>query len=90
MMAAELEKRNCRMQSPVVVLSCGRWSPEPDGDDEVLAARVARWTELQRELGRCAARGDHRIALNSGHNIQLTEPQLIVDAVARLIHPGAR
>jgi hypothetical protein len=47
---------------------------------------VARWTELPRELGKCSARGDHRIALNSGHNIQLTAPQLIVDAVARLIH----
>jgi hypothetical protein len=40
-------------------------------------------------LGR-GARPDHRIALNSGHNIQLTEPQLIVDAVARFTHADAR
>jgi pimeloyl-ACP methyl ester carboxylesterase len=84
LLAREVASRPCDIECPVIVLSRGRWSASPRVDDDELTERVARWTQVQQELARCSARGQHQIAYNSGHNIQLTEPHLIVAAVRRV------
>jgi hypothetical protein len=38
---------------------------------------------LEQELAWCSLQGQHQIAYDSGHNIQVTEPHLIVAAVRR-------
>ena len=43
------------------------------------------WSELQRELLGLSRRSTHIIASQAGHNIQLDEPQLVIDAIARLL-----
>jgi len=55
-----------------------------------LVERVGRWTQVQRKLARCSAQGQHQIARDSGHNIQLTEPHLIVEAVRRVAEQAAQ
>jgi pimeloyl-ACP methyl ester carboxylesterase len=81
LLAREVASRPCDIECPVIVLSRGRWSAPPGVDDDELVERVGRWTQVQRELARCSAQGQHQIAHDSGHNIQLTEPHLIVAAV---------
>jgi len=90
LLAREVASRPCEIECPVTVLSRGRWSAAPNVDDAELVERVARWTQVQRELARCSAQGQHQIAQDSGHNIQLTEPHLIVEAVKRVAEQVTR
>ena len=48
------------------------------------AQRVA-WDELQNELTALSDRGKRLIATQSGHVIQLDQPQLVIDAVADMV-----
>lgn len=69
-------------QIPLIVLSRGRreWPEGPDGD-----AQEVTWRAQQIELSKLSNRGKQRIALNSGHHIQLDEPDVVADAVRELI-----
>ena len=73
---------------PLTVLSQGN---EPKGDqrfgitDEQARAQREVWNELQRELTALSSRGKRLIAGNSGHVIQLEQPQLVIDAVTAMI-----
>jgi pimeloyl-ACP methyl ester carboxylesterase len=73
---------------PLLVLSQG---DEPKGietfgisDEQARAQRVV-WDELQNELAALSSRGRRLIAGESGHMIQLQQPQLVIDAVADLL-----
>jgi pimeloyl-ACP methyl ester carboxylesterase len=59
---------------PLVVLSAGGgdW-PQPN------LRQV--WLELQNELARLSPHGSHCIAEQSGHFVQLDQPELVVDRV---------
>ena len=89
-LAREVASRPCDIECPVIVLSRGHWSAPPGVDDDELVERVGRWTQVQRKLARCSAQGQHQIARDSGHNIQLTEPHLIVEAVRRVAEQAAQ
>ncbi len=43
------------------------------------------WEKMQEELGRLSTRGTQTIARNSGHYIQLDRPELVIDAVRRVV-----
>jgi len=52
------------------------------GDDAVLEPG---WREAQQRLAKLSTRGKLTVAEQSGHNIQATEPGLIVDAVYEVV-----
>lgn len=73
---------------PLTVLSQGN---EPEAIEVLgITAEMSRaqrevWDELQNELTALSDRGQRRIATQSGHVIQLDQPQLVIDAVADMI-----
>jgi pimeloyl-ACP methyl ester carboxylesterase len=73
---------------PLTVLSQGG---EPRGDEMFgisdAQAREMRaiWDLLQQELAALSSRGRHLIARDSGHLIQLEQPQLVIDAIVDMI-----
>ncbi len=73
---------------PLIVLSQGK---VPGADNEfglpINQARemAAIWDELQTELTQLSSVGQRRIATESGHVIQLEQPQIVIDAVNELV-----
>ncbi|MDH4063313.1 MAG: alpha/beta hydrolase, partial [Acidobacteriota bacterium] len=67
---------------PLVVLTRSRWTAGADTPDD--AARLALWTELQRNLATRSQQSEHIIATNSGHYIQNDDPSLLVEAIRRM------
>ena len=81
---------------PLVVLSIEH--PFGDTADTSAGERLDRaygkvWNALHADLARLSSRGVHRVIKQSGHNIQLDQPQAVIDAVdevLRLLHTGAK
>ena len=48
-------------------------------------ARRATWDELQIELAALSTRGERRLALESGHVIQMEQPAIVIDAVSEMV-----
>jgi len=73
---------------PLVVLSQGN---EPEGieafglSDEMAREQRAIWDVLQEELTALSTRGQRRVATESGHVIQLEQPQLVIDAIIGMV-----
>jgi len=72
-----------RTAPPADASRSGQSGPPP-------AESYAVWLDLQRELATRSPRGEHIIALHSGHYIQNDEPQLVVDSVRRVLAAAAR
>ena len=64
---------------PLIVLSQG--SKDPKISDE----RVQRWSSLQLELTKLSSNSQRIVAEDSGHLIQLDQPELVVDAVQQIV-----
>lgn len=81
---------------PLVVLSIEH--PWGDSPDTPAGKRLDRaygkvWNALHADLARLSSRGVHRVIKQSGHEIQLDQPQAVIDAVdevLRLLHTGAK
>ena len=81
---------------PLVVLSIEH--PFGDTGDTPAGKRLDRsygkvWNALHADLARLSSRGVHRVIKQSGHSIQLDQPQAVIDAVddvLRLLHTGAK
>jgi hypothetical protein len=43
------------------------------------------WTALHQDLARLSSRGVHRIITDSGHQIELDQPQAVIDAVYEVL-----
>jgi pimeloyl-ACP methyl ester carboxylesterase len=78
-----LRKKPWHGTVPLVVLSRSR-SVAANGDPNA-EARRALWMELQRDLATRSSKSEHIVAKNSGHQIQRDEPQLVIDAVRRVL-----
>jgi pimeloyl-ACP methyl ester carboxylesterase len=70
---------------PLAVLS-----HDPDKPSAELPADLAEptndaWEKMQEELGRLSTRGTQEIAKNSAHYIQIDRPDLVVDAVHKIV-----
>lgn len=73
---------------PLVVISHGKPAPLPKSPDitpEVERRYEEVWQELQAELARLSTRGELVVARQSGHGIQLDQPEVVVDAVHRVL-----
>lgn len=65
---------------PLIVLSHGL--PDPGSDDDVFEQE---WTKMQSELANLSSNSRQIIAAQSGHYIQLDEPNLVIDAIRELV-----
>jgi pimeloyl-ACP methyl ester carboxylesterase len=66
-------------RASIQLLVLTRGIPMPSAD------QYALWLELQRELASRSPRGEHVIAKQSEHFIQIDEPQLVIDGVRRML-----
>ena len=76
--AAAVRRAPIFPQVPTLILTRGKQSwpaTEPGFAAEQL------WVQLQDELARLSRVSAHVVALDSGHHVQLDQPQLVVDAV---------
>jgi pimeloyl-ACP methyl ester carboxylesterase len=72
---------------PLVVLTQSPRALRPPGlpPDISDKMRIA-WAELQVDLLNLSANSSHVIASHAGHLIQLDEPQLVIDAILKVVH----
>ena len=72
---------------PLIVLSHGRddnFSVSGlSADDQQLAEQA--WQQMQAELAQLSPRGEKVVASESGHYIQLDQPQLVIDAIEQVV-----
>ncbi|WP_404802156.1 alpha/beta fold hydrolase [Bacillus infantis] len=74
----QLKDTRRRLDVPLIVLSAGKKA-------YYSAESQALWNDMQRELLEISSHGELVIAENSAHYIQRDEPEVIVDAVRKLI-----
>ncbi len=73
---------------PLIVLSHGHFDPETMGADvsaEVVDQYEKAWQELQIELTALSSQGKRIVAEQSGHNIHLDQPELVISAIQEVI-----
>jgi len=70
---------------PLAVLSHDPDEQVPGLSPEVLKPTEAAWSQMQEELAHLSTRGTRSIAKNSGHYIQLDRPDVVVEAVQRVV-----
>ena len=89
--SAELAAAPWHADIPLVVLSRGLWfRTPPPTPDPLAAARLGIWQDLHRELATRSARSELVVATKSGHYIQNDEPQIVIDAVRRVVESATR
>jgi len=64
---------------PLIVLSQG------SKDSKMSDERFQQWSSLQLNLTKLSSKNQHIIAKNSGHFVQLDQPELVISAIQRLI-----
>jgi pimeloyl-ACP methyl ester carboxylesterase len=84
--SAELAAAPWHADIPLVVLSRGLWLKTPPPTPDPLAStRLGIWQDLHRELATRSPHGEVVVATHSGHYIQNDEPQIVIDAVRRVV-----
>jgi pimeloyl-ACP methyl ester carboxylesterase len=78
---------------PLVVLSHGHFDPETMGAD--ISAEIANqyekvWQELQIELTALSSKGKRIVAEQSGHNIHLDQPELVISAIQEILEAAKK
>lgn len=90
---AEVAALGWRADIPLVVLAHGVVTKEmtpPGWSEEQLAGRERVWRELQQDLARRSPRGELIVAEKSGHYVQNDQPELVVEAVRRVVESVRR
>jgi pimeloyl-ACP methyl ester carboxylesterase len=73
---------------PLVVIAAGRpleADPALGVTDELAEQYEPYWHALQVELSELSTRGELVIAEESGHNIQIEQPEVVVDAIRQVV-----
>lgn len=70
---------------PITVISRGLPDPVPGLSETDAAAFEREWAAMQSELVSLSTLGRQLIAGKSGHYVQLQQPDLVADAIARLV-----
>jgi pimeloyl-ACP methyl ester carboxylesterase len=72
---------------PLVVLSVEHpWDIRTPAGARLSRSYGKIWNALHADLARLSSRGVHRIIKNLGHEIQLDQPQAVIDAVDQVLH----
>jgi pimeloyl-ACP methyl ester carboxylesterase len=86
-LSAALHRNPWRSTLPLVVLTHGKVPPAPAGREAQSIAIEKAWLDMQRELATRSPEGQHIVAAQSGHYIQMEQPALLIEAVRQIIHP---
>jgi len=70
---------------PLAVLSHDPDQPEPDLPEDLVKPTHDAWQQMQNELAQLSSRSTHVIAKNSGHYIQIDRPDLVIEAIHRVV-----
>jgi pimeloyl-ACP methyl ester carboxylesterase len=70
---------------PLAVLSHDPEKPQPDLPDDLVKPTNDAWQQMQEELAHLSTRGTQVVAKNSGHYIQLDRPEVVIEAVRRVV-----
>lgn len=70
---------------PLVVLTHGIPQPAPNMPAEVNEAYEKSWQEMQAELARLSTNGKQIIATESGHDIHIDQPELVIAAIREVV-----
>lgn len=70
---------------PLLVLSHGIPQPMTNFSNEINAEYEQIWQDLQREQVALSSNSKHVIAERSGHDIQLEQPEIVVEAVREIL-----
>jgi pimeloyl-ACP methyl ester carboxylesterase len=70
---------------PLIVLTRAPGASIPNLSPELSAKVDQIWQDLQNDLARLSSNSTHIIATYAGHNIPVDEPQLVIDAILKLI-----
>jgi pimeloyl-ACP methyl ester carboxylesterase len=71
---------------PMVVLSHDPDKPSADFPADVAKRTNDAWEKMQEEMAHLSTRGTQEIAKNSGHYIQMDRPDLVIDAVRKVVY----
>jgi len=71
---------------PLAVLSEDPDKPQPDLPEDLVKPAHDAWQQMQEELAHLSTRGTHVIAKNSGHYIQLDRPDVVIEAVRKIVN----
>jgi pimeloyl-ACP methyl ester carboxylesterase len=70
---------------PLTVLSHDPETPQPDLPADLVKPTNEAWQAMQKDLAQLSTRSTQVTAKNSGHYIQLDQPQLVIDAVRDMV-----
>jgi pimeloyl-ACP methyl ester carboxylesterase len=70
---------------PLVVLSEDPDKPQPDLPEDLIKPASDAWQQMQDELAHLSTRSTRVIAKNSGHFIQLDRPEIVIEAVRKVV-----
>jgi pimeloyl-ACP methyl ester carboxylesterase len=71
--------------TPLVVLTSQTPPRMPAQTDKAYADYVSRWAEAHRSLAARSKHGEQVVVTEAGHDVQLDQPQAVVDAVKRVL-----
>lgn len=71
---------------PLAVLSEDPDQPQPDLPEDLLKPASDAWQQMQKELAQLSTRSTRVIAKNSGHFIQFDRPDVVVEAVRKIVN----
>ncbi len=75
---------------PLIVLSHGKPQPMPNLPDDVNADYEKVWQEMQVEMTGLSSNSKRIIAQESGHDIQLEQPQLVIEAIREIVEAARK
>lgn len=70
---------------PLIVLSRGYWEPLPGLSEAENQRAWQEWQAMQSELAALSANSEQVIAEQSGHDIQLQQPAIVIEAIQRMV-----
>jgi pimeloyl-ACP methyl ester carboxylesterase len=71
---------------PLTVLSEDPAQPQPDLPEDLVKPASDAWQQMQDELAHLSTRGTHVIVKNSGHFIQFDRPDIVIEAVHKVVN----
>jgi pimeloyl-ACP methyl ester carboxylesterase len=71
---------------PLAVLSHDPDTPQPDLPADLVKPLNDAWEQMQGELARLSTKGTQTIAKHSGHYIQIDRPEMVVDAIQKVVN----
>jgi pimeloyl-ACP methyl ester carboxylesterase len=71
---------------PLAVLSEDPDQPQPDLPEDLLKPASDAWQQMQEELAQLSTRSTRVIAKNSGHFIQFDRPDVVIEAVRKIVN----